>query len=245
MGSAHLMVLDNPRKIESIHQIEMTSHCNLRCKYCPSPTLGREKVHMSDEHYIAALAWAREFYKKGTQNEINLAGIGESTMHPNFPRLARLARDFLGDKIKIVLATNGLITTDSVISAIDDSNIKVWVSLHRPEKAGIAVAKYREIGALVGISADPSVNPNDWAGQVEWIRPSKYTMPCPWLRKGQAVIFADGRVSTCCIDSTGAGVIGHVLERSHIDGLRPYSLCKTCYQEIGASNWDQENGVSK
>ena len=42
------------------------------------------------------------------------------------------------------------------------------VKLHRPEKAGPAVEAYRKIGALDGVSADPSINAYDWAGQVEW-----------------------------------------------------------------------------
>ena len=68
--------------IRAIHQIEMTSRCNLRCRYCAHPTMARVKADMDDATFAKALLWARQL----PSHELNLAGIGESTMHPEFVR---------------------------------------------------------------------------------------------------------------------------------------------------------------
>lgn len=47
--------------IRHIHQIEMTSRCNLRCRYCPSPHLPRPKIDMTEAYYKQSLRWARHF----------------------------------------------------------------------------------------------------------------------------------------------------------------------------------------
>jgi len=70
-------------KIQAIHQIEITSRCNLRCKYCVHPKMVREKGDMDRETYIKSLEWSAHFHKLNNQEELNLAGIGESTMHTN------------------------------------------------------------------------------------------------------------------------------------------------------------------
>jgi len=67
-----------PRKIESLHQIELSSRCNLRCVYCPSPKLQRPKVDMSEEHFLRALEWVDYLVKRGTQIEINMAASAKA-----------------------------------------------------------------------------------------------------------------------------------------------------------------------
>src|SRR3990167_4554438 len=97
-------------RINHIHQIEITSHCNLRCVYCPSPNLGRPKVHMDRPTFERSLAWAKALHDRSPgQPELNLAGIGESTLHPFFQEYIERARAVMGWDIEFVLATNGLL----------------------------------------------------------------------------------------------------------------------------------------
>ena len=239
-----------PRPIISLHQLEITSRCNLRCVYCPSPSIvagkypNRPAGDMSRELFLRSLEWVKAFVAAGTQRELNLAGIGESTMHPDFVDFVRLAREAVGPVVKIIFATNGLIHDEAMVRAIAPYSPQVFVSLHRPEKAGRAIEVYRKYGLLAGASADPSISPNSWAGQVDWID-SGQRMRCQWLQDGKAMVMADGRITVCCLDASGAGVIGHVRDEIGTARSKPFNLCTGCYQDIGSDTWDQKRGVPK
>ncbi len=233
-----------PREITSLHQIEITSRCNLRCVYCPSPNLKRPKVDMNRSTFERALEWAAFYVNKGSQSELNLAGIGESTIHPDFIQYLELARSAMGWGVKIIFATNGLEIARRPELAQEMAPFKpaVWVSLHRPEKGGMAVQHLQAQGILEGVSIDPSLNANEWAGQVKWKTDNPGGMACQWLRGGKIMAMADGRLTTCCLDASGIGVIGDVKDEIGSVETRPYDLCKTCHQTIGVAHWDQVRG---
>lgn len=186
---------------------------------------------MTEEDFRLALTWVRRFYLQGTQEELNLAGIGESTMHPDFVRFVHLAREATGPNFKLVFATNGVLMTDELAAAIAPAQPHVFVSLHRPEKAGKAVESLRKYGILAGVSADPSIAATNWAGQVKW-HVSIGRRECQWVKGGKVFMLADGRISRCAYDATGEGVIGHLKD---IEGMQtsPWSLCKGCDMEVG------------
>jgi len=216
----------------AVHQLELTSRCNLRCRYCPSPHLGREKLDMSDEIFSRGLFWATRFVRAGLQNELNLAGIGESTMHPRFAEYVKRARHAVGDRVLLSMATNGLLITEELVAEIAPYHPAIWVSLHRPEKGGPAVEILKKHKLLHGVSADPSVAAIDWAGQVKW-HVSTGRSPCPWVRGGRVFVMADGRISACCLDASGAGVIGTIFDDLTKLRTKPYKLCATCHHDVG------------
>lgn len=236
--------------VTALHQIEVTSRCDLRCVYCPNPKLARPKVDMTVEHFERAISHAARFYHAETQVELNLAGIGESTLHPLFPQFIILARDLM-PAIRITFATNGLTLSslhpiiqaqkviteqqrhagrimDALLYAKRGGQVAVYVSLHRPERAGLAVEVLRDAGVLVGVSGDPSLEADDWAGQVKWKRSFQQRRICDWLKTKRVICLADGRISTCCLDASGVGVIGHVNDDPESWNPKPFSLCKTC-----------------
>lgn len=201
-------------------------------------------MDMSEQDFSRALVWAAHFVKLGTQDELNLAGIGESTLHPKFVDFVREARQAVGPNVKLIMATNGLIHDENMIAAVQPYNLRVFVSLHRPEKAGLAVSMWRKYGLLDGVSADPSINANDWAGQVEWKNDTQVQMWCTWLAAGRVMAMADGRLTACCLDASGAGVVGHVNDPVGSLSTQAYKLCKTCHHVIINPGWDQKNGVA-
>lgn len=227
--------------ITQIHQIEITSRCNLRCRYCVHPTMQRAKEDMDPETFMQALGWSLHFKKQGTQGPLNLAGIGESTMHAGFIQYLALARNVLGDDHDIVLATNGLLVNDALAQAMAPYHPRVFVSLHRPEKAGPAVEALRKVGLLAGVSADPSISATDWAGQIKWHVSAQRT-PCPWVRGGWAMVMSDGKLTRCSFDGTGVGVFGHISDDLTKLETSPYKLCATCHQDVGV-NLTQENAA--
>lgn len=235
-----------PAPIQSLHQIELTSRCNLRCSYCPSPKLGRPSVDMTWDHYLRALQHVRHYVQAGTQAHLNLAGIGESTIYPFFVQALPLARramgwerDHNGHRRWIGLATNGIELTETMCRVAKDCEVYFWVSLHRPEKAGPAIELAKRYGVFAGASSDPSTNADDWAGQVKWFRSQPYASQCQWLREAKAMALADGRVTTCCLDASGAGVIGHLDDPLGSLRSKPYSLCQNCQQHIRVKGYDQ------
>lgn len=221
---------DMGQPITTIHQIEITSRCNLTCTYCPSPKLQRSKIDMSVDIYGESMKWVEFYRKKGTQGELNLAGIGESTMHPRFVQYVEMARKSIGPILPIVIATNGLLITDEMAKELKPFNLQFWVSLHRPEKAGPAVEILKRWGLLIGVSADPSVAAIDWAGQLDW-HVSADRSPCPWLRRGWGMVLSDGRITTCCLDASGVGVVGNIFDDVSQIKLNRYTLCQDCHQD--------------
>lgn len=221
-------------KIQSIHQIEITSRCNLRCRYCVHPTMARWKGDMEEDVWMQTLGWVRRFVADGTQDaELNLCGIGESTMHPRFGEMVIEAREAVGPQRHLVLATNGVGLTEDHALAMRYAQMKVWVSLHRPEKAGPAVELLRRYGVFAGSSSDPSLAAVDWAGQVKWHVSTPVKEVCPWLSRGWAMVASGGAVLTCCFDGSGAeGWLGSVWE--DVTGMesRAYGLCAACHHEV-------------
>lgn len=162
-------------------------------------------------------------------NELNLCGIGESTLHPQFADFVLHARSVMGQSTTLVIATNGVGVTQSHADILSLANVRSYVSLHRPEKAAGTVNMFRGVGILSGVSGDPALASVDWAGQVAWPVTAKKS-ECSWLRNGWAFITADGDVSQCSFDGNGVGAKANVFDEDLLDfEIEPYELCKTCH----------------
>lgn len=216
--------------ISAVHQIEMTSRCNLRCRYCVHPTMPRAKQDMDEDTYVKSLDWARQFALRGTQRELNLAGIGESTIHPQFIRFLELARYSMPTGFRITVTTNGVAVTEDMVREMAKYSPSVFVSLHRPEKAGPAIELFKKYQMLEGASADPSIAAINWAGQVKWHVSVMQRRDCSWMREGKVMVMADGRITRCSLDGSGAGVLGTINDDLLSLRTNPYSLCESCDQ---------------
>lgn len=161
--------------------------------------------------------------------ELNLAGIGESTMHPEFVDFLFLARERMPNTV-LLLASNGLLMTNELAKAIAPTGVHVFISLHRPEKAGPAIEACKRYGILAGISGDPSIAATDWAGQVKWhVSTQLKGAPCPWVRNGRLMVMSDGRITRCSFDSTADDVLGSVWDDVTQIETSPYKLCESCH----------------
>lgn len=241
-----------PRPIEQIHQVELSSDCNLRCVYCPSRTLdrpldqdvtdgggyGRAKELISEAHFHRALEWAANLPNQG---ELALTGLGEALLHPQFVEFLAAARKALPDNL-ITFSTNGILLTDELCAQIAQYRPSVYVSLHRPEKAKGAVDAARKYGILAGVNQAFATEAFDWAsipgaGGLEWdVSIPKDTVVCEFLRSGWSVVLADGRITTCCLDAEGAGVVGHVNDEIGSLSIQPWEgkkqSCSACHMVV-------------
>jgi radical SAM family protein len=234
-----------PRPVTSIHQIEVTSRCNLRCVYCPSRHLdkpidkggfGRAKQDITLANFKRALLWAIHFDERGTQGELALTGIGEATMHPQFVEMLRLAREVLPDN-PITFSTNGLLLTEELVQAVAPYRPLIYVSLHRPEKAKPAIDIANRYGLLAEVNAAFALNAFDWAGGLDWdVTVAEGSVVCEYLRTGWSVVLSDGRITTCCLDAEGAGVVGHVDDEIGSLSIQPWEGvkqgCESCHMVV-------------
>lgn len=217
-------------KVRSVYQIEVSSECNLRCKYCMHPNLQRPKQHMKYRTFVKALEWVKHFRNKDplVQREISLTGLGEAIMHPYIVDFIRMSREVIGDG-KIVIATNGLLLTEEFCKKVAEYNPRFFVSLHRPEKAAHAIEAAKKYGLLESVNGQAAYNAFDWAGQVEWFN-SAPTSVCRYVGEGSVVVLENGDLSICCMDGNGISLVGN-LYTSDIDNLYTESkeICYKCH----------------
>ena len=228
-----------PRPLRSIHQIEITTFCNLRCVYCPSPKQPelrqQEPMHMTRETFQRALAWAVALNdaRDPARAELSLTGIGEPLLHPEFVEFVAMARHRLPTQ-PLVFSTNGILLTEALCATLAPYRPQIHVSLHRPEKAGHAIQAARRYGLLAAYNPAPAIAAFDWAGQVPGWFVSAPPLVCEFLRSGWGVVLVDGRITTCCLDASAKGVVGHVSDPIESltapgTGIKPFSLCPACH----------------
>jgi hypothetical protein len=191
----------------------------------------RPKEHMEMDTFWAAIDWVHFFNDRGTQGEISFTGIGESTMHPCFSEMLVHTRAQF-PKLPIVFSTNGLPTfTEEIAQVCKDNEVRVFISLHRPEMAGRAIELAKKYDIVDCVNAAAATAAFDWAGQVDWFV-SAPNIECDYLGKGWGVVLFDGKITTCCLDSENLGIIGDVKNKPGPIFVKPYSLCDKCHMQV-------------
>ena len=192
----------------------------------------RAKIDMTMELFHRALEWVQFYIHEGTQNELVLHGLGESTMHPNFSEMIREARRVLVNK-PILFSTNGVSLTEEHVKACKLYGIGVHVSLHRPEKVAPATSLLRKHNVPALVHANFAIgNAMDWAGQVDWEVTTPTRDLCRWLAEGWGLVLSDGRITTCCLDTEGDGIIGNINDDIGHLYVKPYKLCEKCHLTV-------------
>jgi hypothetical protein len=217
----------------TLQQIEVTTRCQLHCTYCLQPRLTRPRQDISAADWTAALGWVEHFVKRGTQGELVLFGTGEPFLHPAFVEMATAARKVIGPDRRLLTTTNGLCVTADLVRRLQPLNVRVYVSLHRPELAASAVFGFQEAGLLEGVSTDPVTGSNDWAGQVPWPNrlPRGEDRPaCPWQQLGWIFVGSDGVIYPCCYANGDAPKLARVTDGPHEVTMRDYAICERCWQ---------------
>jgi hypothetical protein len=210
-------------KISTVHQIELSTKCNLRCGYCPHPKLQREKTHMKMEVFEAALAWAKVLGGP----ELSLTGMGEAILHPQFCDMIRMARSAL-PATELLLSTNGIALDDEILSVLREVNATLYVSAHHAITAGKALDKAIKAGVRTGVNHNIVGSGFDWAGQVEW---ANLAMPhvCQYMSQGWATVLQNGDVVACCMDAHGLYPFGNVMDAEKPTHIGAIPLCARCH----------------
>lgn len=190
----------------------------------------REKKDMDLDTFLHTIEWVKYYRSTGTQGELSLTGIGEPLLHPYFLQYLMIARQILPYD-PIVFATNGLLLTEELCKDMAHIKPRIYISLHRPELATAGIEAAKRYGLLAGVNTSFAHSAINWAGQVEWYN-SAPACACEFLRSGWGVVLSDGAITTCCMDAEGKGIIGNTKDTPCDLEMKPYSLCKSCYQSI-------------
>ena len=222
-------------RIKTIHQIEVSSRCNLACRYCPHPKLSRDKTDMSKDTFVRAIDWAVAF----NSPELSFTGMGEALLHPDIYEMLGYARLRLPNAW-LLMATNGIALVkgdqeriDRIISALVELDVSVYVSVHRPEMAGPAVERLGRAGVKVGLNGAFIDSGFNWAGQVEWHgNPAPRTV-CKYLLEGWGTVLVNGDIVNCCMDAHGLYPFYNVHKPIRDDLLiKPIPLCGQCHLKV-------------
>lgn len=214
-----------------IHEVEFSSRCNLACRYCPHPKMARPKADMTEATFERVLVHLRHLCDAGTQGEVSLTGIGEAILHEHFVPWMHRVRQVIGADRKLVVATNGILVTPALVAEFKRANATVFVSTHRPEKAGPAVELLRNAGVTFGTNTAFVDSAMDWAGQVPWYV-SAETKLCAYLQKRWVAVRQDGAVNTCCMDAESLHPTSHVDQPVGTLVTFPTKLCEGCHQAV-------------
>lgn len=176
------------------------------------------------------MEWLK-YYKQNNQRELSLTGMGESLMHPYFVEYLARARDVMGND-PIIIATNGLLLSNELAKAIAPYKPKLYISLHRPEKAGPAIEIAKKYGLLESVNAQFAYNSINWAGQVDWANSASKSV-CKDLLRGRASVLVNGDIITCCMDAHGKHVIGNIFTSNYCNlETNETKLCKHCHHSV-------------
>lgn len=232
-------------KISTINSIEVSSICDRKCPYCPAKDqhLHRKTGLMTMETFEKALSWVLHFSRKGTQQELNLFGVGEPTINPLLPQMIERARKVLPLRQALHINTNGhwIDTETTEITEKEEGYARglrragishIDITGHDPFKTAKMIRIFRQVGIPGTLSFDYITAPNNWAGQVDWFSPEYEAGPCPWITRGQAMIMSDGKVTRCCIDAFGRGILGTVDDDLAKMDVTAFGLCETCHHEV-------------
>jgi hypothetical protein len=227
-------------KINTITTIELSSQCNLACKYCVNRLLrsqaARIPMIMSDQVFEQSLLLLDQLKMRGTQRELNLNGNGEPLMDHGFLNRLVKVREVMGPAAEVQFSTNGLLMTDELARGLKAAGISiVHLSVHSPYHTRRAGHMLLSAGVQVNVNFYTIIASHNWAGQLEpqhSIPEDRLPkIPCQPLDEGRAYIQAEGDVVPCCYDYRNLGRIGSVFDADILDReVNKFSLCETCHQ---------------
>ncbi|MDR1159417.1 MAG: radical SAM protein [Syntrophomonadaceae bacterium] len=90
--------------------IELTSHCNLHCEFCPSDSLKRKKQHMKHEHVLSILSELKD-----RNARIMFHVMGEPLLNKNLPVYLSVCDEY---NISVHLISNITLLNDDKLNEI-------------------------------------------------------------------------------------------------------------------------------
>lgn len=215
-----------------IYQVELSAFCNMRCSYCPHPSMRRPKGFMSADVLAACI----EHVKRGSNDRLVLHHFGEPLLHPKLrERLAQI-RDA---GLSVQLSTNAK-SLERCWPVLLEAGIPVTVmiSVHQWVQSGEAaygdaLARWQARSDGTRISVIPAYNVkhgrfvfHQWGeGENEpWD-----VARCPFLEHNLGCVLWNGDIVSCCVDHEGVTAKLNILKDGYDAHVSEgWSACGTC-----------------
>ncbi|VAV85642.1 hypothetical protein MNBD_DELTA01-628, partial [hydrothermal vent metagenome] len=132
--------------IQRLH-LEVTSHCNFACEFCPDSRMERVRGFMDYELLKRVLD---EVEEKGIAQAVLFHLMGEPLL---YPRLTEAVAYASGKGLETIVTTNGVLLTDEVLDGLRKAGLtKIILSLQTPDAKsfemrgakGVDFAEYSE-----------------------------------------------------------------------------------------------------
>jgi radical SAM family protein len=215
-----------------IYQVELTSHCNMKCSYCPHPVMKRKQGVMSAEVLGACI---RRVQRQGAYCLV-LHHFGDPLLHPELrSRLLQVADAGL----PILFSTNALLLDEhwDMLAAMT-ATVYIKISVHqwarRPESEYFEALKtwrVRAKGTNIRIADAGNFDQgkyyfHNWTDGTDepWDASS-----CLFIRHNLGVVLWNGDIATCCADHEGETARLNILDPNCDDRVAElWSACVTC-----------------
>ena len=104
--------------------IELTSHCNFSCVYCPMRWMTRKKQHIN---YQTAVRSLKDIAGHKLDSTVGFHVMGEPMLYPRFDKVLAYAKTL---QLKTVLVTNGSLLTPARIKRIAPHLDQIIISVN-------------------------------------------------------------------------------------------------------------------
>ena len=231
-----------------IYHVELTSQCNLKCSYCPQPTMVRRKEHMPIElfgHILNFPIW---------YNFILGHLFGEAFLHPNLLEIIDLANE----RGKLFgFSTNALSMSPERLKEVIERGLGWMVISNHIPIAGKWYQYIRDQYPDFPVLFRKMENKHDWGGQIEEKKSKdlRKTMnsfapdqpdlkDCIYHYFNLASISAQGEILACSVDAEGESSMGNIKDFTPeqfaaLKNDKVFSLCKNCPLNISVKELEE------
>lgn len=209
-------------------ELEINTHCNRRCSYCPNLTKMKPARYMNDEDYKKIIDELAQYNYRG---ELSPSFYGEPMMDKRIYRFMEYARKKLA-KATIIINTNGDFLTPENLMQLSENGVDLFfVSQHDPEPSSAIkricdyVKDRPALKSKVAVTnwTAPSRMLSNRGGLVE-DRRVRFMPKYGCFRSRRVTITYDGSMVMCCEDFASSFVFGNVLKNEFMniwqDGLK-------------------------
>jgi organic radical activating enzyme len=228
-----------------LYQVELTAFCDMKCSYCPHPTMARGKGHMSEETLGICIEHAK---RTGLQRMV-LHHFGEPLLHPKLrDRLMQVADAGMG----IQFSTNGLLLEKRLPVLLEVQEklqipMRITLSMHQwaDQPPGVyfaALEDWRKRVEGKKIEFEKAFNATETVYHFhKWLKGEKaewdYQNRCFFLTGNWVVVMWNGDVIRCCADCEGDSTFTNVHQPDWYYGQNvAWSACVDCDIFKGAKN---------
>lgn len=209
-------------------QVELVGYCNLKCSYCPQPTMKRPKGFMSKDTFNKVMTLVEMAPEK---HPIAFHNFGEPLMHPQIMEYLTIAKDHVPF---VRMSTNAVMLTDHRIYQLKETGIdELVISLHQPVPDHI-IQLAQDVLPKVTVYGRTEEENHDWGKTHDGV---SYGQKCVFRDFNTYVVLWDGSINTCCIEAEKQLqlTVDDLIDGAEYE-FKDIPLCKTC--TVAPQTWE-------